>query len=101
MPAESAARCSSAAVKERILLCVGCSALPVECGMGEEHLAPAPVEEIDQALVGLGAHQGDDVVGARAVHGLVADERQRVLGAPPVEVGPALAPVPPLPLAQD
>ena len=82
-------------------LVLGCSALPVERRMRKEHLAPSLVEQLGETTVGAVTHQGNDVLGAGPVHGLGADEGVGVLGAPPVEVGTAGAPVATLPLPQD
>ena len=58
------------------------------------------LELLDQQLVDRRADELDDLVARGHVHRLGADERLGRLGAPPVELGAALAPVAALPLAQ-
>src|SRR5581483_3548179 len=60
----------------------------------------SPADEFDERAVGPLADHLHDLVPQADVHGLGPDERLVGVGAPPVEVRPAVTPVAPLPLPQ-
>ncbi len=74
---------------------------PSDGGAGwGRNVAPAGRSDVvDHALVGIADHL-DDLVGAASCRRRAADEGHGVLGAPPVELVAALAPVATLPFAE-
>ena len=69
-------------------------------GWGRYRSVPRLATCSREQVVGLLAHHLHDLVAQRLVHGCAVDEGVVGLGAPPVELGAALAPVAPLPLPQ-
>ena len=92
---------SSSAVNARIADPVGGSGPLLEGWMGKKLLGARFSDLLDEPSEGASPDHLDDLVPQLLVHGSVADEGLGVVGAPPVELGAALAPVPPLPLPQD
>src|SRR5947208_14456684 len=68
--------------------------------MGEHHRRSPSFDVALHELVGILAHHLDDLVLERLVDRLTVTEGQRIVGAPPMELGSSVTPIGSLPFSQ-